>query len=116
MKKDDTVYLEHILLAMERIREYLATTDHDAFLQDHLHQDGFIHQVQIIGEASRLVSEETKRLAPDIPWKDIIGMRNRLVHGYFLVNLEAVWDTVTRDVPAAEPAIRKLLETLKEQW
>ena len=74
----------------------------------------FLHQLQIIGEAARALPEETRALAPDIPWLKIIGMRNILVHGYFGIDTDVVWDTVTQDIPALKPAVERLLQRLEE--
>ena len=88
MKKDNTVYLRHILDAINRIEEYLATISRDAFLRNHLLQDAVIRQLEIIGEASRNIAEEFREKHTAIPWSQIIAFRNRVVHAYFDVNLE----------------------------
>ena len=71
--------------------------------------------LQIIGEAARALPEDVRALAPEIPWSEIIGMRNILVHGYFDIDTDIVWEAATRDVPAIKPAVERLLETLEEQ-
>ncbi len=76
---------------------------------DELRQTLFVRHLQIIGEAARALPMEVRTLATDIPWPKIIGMRNVLVHGYFDVDLDIVWQAVTRDVPALKPAILDLL-------
>jgi uncharacterized protein with HEPN domain len=81
------------------IEKYTDEIDIENFLSDHLTQDGVIRQLEIIGEASNKLSKEYKDKNPEIPWKDIIGMRNKLIHGYFGVDIEAVWDTVQKDLP-----------------
>jgi uncharacterized protein with HEPN domain len=78
-------------------------------------QNWFLRHLQIIGEAARALPEEVRALAPEIPWSNIIGMRNILVHGYFEIDTDIVWNTATRDVPALKPAMERLLETLEEQ-
>jgi uncharacterized protein with HEPN domain len=65
----------------------------------------FLRHLQIIGEAASKLPEEVRNLAPDIPWHKIIGMRNILVHDYFAIDLDAVWNTVQRDIPSLEPAV-----------
>jgi uncharacterized protein with HEPN domain len=78
-------------------------------------QNWFLRHLQIIGEASRALPEEVRALAPEIPWSNIIGMRNILVHGYFEIDTDIVWNAATRDVPALKPAMERLLERLEEQ-
>jgi uncharacterized protein with HEPN domain len=68
-----------------------------------------IKEIEIIGEAASRVSEETKLIYPEVPWKDIIGMRNRLVHGYFEVNTELVWNTVKTNLVHLLSLLKRLL-------
>lgn len=78
-------------------------------------QNWFLRHLQIIGEATRALPEEVRMLAPEIPWSNIVGMRNILVHGYFDIDTEIVWQAATRDVPEIKPAVERLLKTLEEQ-
>jgi uncharacterized protein with HEPN domain len=78
-------------------------------------QNWFLRHLQIIGEAARTLPEDVRVLAPEIPWPNIIGMRNILVHGYFDIDTDIVWEAATRDVPAIKPAVERLLKTLEEQ-
>lgn len=78
-------------------------------------QSWFLRHLQIIGEAARALPEDVRGLAPEIPWSNIIGMRNILVHGYFDIDTGIVWDAAMRDVPAIKPAVERLLKTLEEQ-
>ncbi len=78
-------------------------------------QNWFLRHLQIIGEAARGIPEDVRALAPEIPWSSIIGMRNILVHGYFDIDTDIVWDAATRDVPDIKPGVERLLKTLEEQ-
>jgi uncharacterized protein with HEPN domain len=73
-----------------------------------------LRHLQNIGEAARRLPEEIRNLAPDIPWQKMIGTRNILVHGYFAIDLDVVWDAVQRDVPLLKPAVEALLKKLEE--
>ncbi len=86
-----------------------------AFEQGKLLQEWFVRNSQIIGEAARALPEQIRALAPEVPWPKVIGMRNILVHGYFEINADIVWETATRDLPALRPAIEGLLRTLEQQ-
>ena len=109
MEKDDKVYLRHILDAASLIEEYLSGIDEEKFLKTTLVQDGVIRQLEIIGEASNHVSKHLQDTYPEIPWADIVGMRNKLIHDYFGVDLEKVWMTAQEDIPYLKEKITGLL-------
>ena len=90
MKKDDSVYLHHILDSINTIEGYLKGVSESKFEATQLLQDGTIRQIEIIGEAVRHVSKDLRRTYPEIPWEDIAGMRDKLIHDYFGVDLEKV--------------------------
>lgn len=109
MKKADAVYLKHIRDAISRIEEYTKAVGYDDFVKNNLIQDGVIRQLEIIGEATKRLSNEFKNKYPHIAWKDIAGMRDKLIHDYLGVDLEAVWDTVKKDVPLLKKEVKKIL-------
>ena len=112
--RDPRERLRDILEAILAIERYL-DRDRGAFEQDELLQGWFVRNLQIIGEAARSLPEDVRASAPEIPWPQIIGMRNVLVHGYFEIDTNLVWDAATRDVPALKPAIEGLLRRLEER-
>ena len=110
MVRGDRLYLSHILDAANRIEEYVTGLDLVAFLADPLRQDGVIRQLGIIGEAVKRLSVELRDSRPDVPWRDIAGMRDRLVHDYMGIALESVWKTVKEDAPNLKRVVRELLD------
>ncbi|MEK7376655.1 MAG: DUF86 domain-containing protein [Candidatus Margulisiibacteriota bacterium] len=106
--RDDSAYINHILDAITKIESYLSGISYDAFIATTLIQDGIIRQIKIIGEASGNISDKFKESNPDIPWADIVGMRNKLIHQYFGVDIDAVWETSKKDVPELKEKIEKL--------
>jgi len=110
--RDPKERLRDILEAIAAIERY-RDRGRSAFEQDEMLQVWFLRHLQIIGEAARRLPEEIRHLAPDIPWHKIIGMRNVLVHGYFEIDTDIVWDAVQRDVPALKPKIERLLQRLE---
>ncbi len=111
MKKDDRVYLLHILDAMDQIESYTQDCTYQAFMLTRLVQDGVIRQLEIIGEATKNLSNETRANAPEVPWRDMAGMRDVLIYQYFGVDMTAVWDTVRQDIPGLKQEISKLLSS-----
>ncbi|MDY9924864.1 DUF86 domain-containing protein [Methanosarcina sp.] len=113
MKKSDVVYLSHILNSIERIEEYTESMEKDDFLSSNLVQDGTIRQIEIIGEATKNLSKDFREKYPQVPWSDIAGMRDRLIHHYFGVNLNDVWYTVKVDIPTLKYEILVVLGALE---
>jgi uncharacterized protein with HEPN domain len=90
----DAALLLDMLLAAQDAHGFVAGLDKNAFLGSRLHQSAVIRALEIIGEAANNVSPATQAAYPEIPWRDITGMRHRLIHGYADVDLDRVWDTV----------------------
>jgi uncharacterized protein with HEPN domain len=105
-------YLEHIVQAIERIRDYVEDMNEVAFLMDRRTQDAVIRNFEIIGEACNNVTKQFPAYAdshPEIPWRFAYEMRNVLAHGYFKVDLEIVWRTIHHDLPLIHDQARMLL-------
>jgi uncharacterized protein with HEPN domain len=112
MKRDESVYLRHILDAIGRVERYLIGVDEAAFGRNTMVQDAVIRQIEIIGEASKRVSEELRIKHAHIPWADIAGMRDKLIHAYFGVDIDKVWLTARNDLPLLKAQVEKLLTSL----
>jgi len=108
MRPDEARLLD-ILLAAEEVRQLCHSLDYEAFTADRTIQLAVIKLLEIIGEAARRLSEDTRTAAPGIAWGDIAGMRNVLVHQYWEVDLEPVWLAVKGDIPQLVETVRILL-------
>lgn len=110
MEKDDTVYLQHVLDAINTVQEYLQGVNEEKFKATRLLQDGAIRQIEIIGEAVRHISKDIRKAYPEIPWQDIAGMRDKIIHDYFGVDIEKVWDTAQQDLPVWKEQVVRILK------
>ena len=102
MKRTDVAFVDDILIAADSIRDYIRGVAKDDFLskRDAMIQDAVIRQVGIVGEATSKLSPSFRAKDPTIPWTQIIGMRNFVVHQYWEVDLDVVWEAATEDIPS----------------
>ena len=108
MVKDDLAYIEHILDCIRKIKEFTTGLSLKDFSVNELVQDAVIRNIEIIGEASKKISSDTKQIYYEIPWKVIAGMRDKLIHDYLGVDVEVVWRTITEDIPTLEKQIKEI--------
>lgn len=106
--KAEHIYLGHIRDAISDISAY-ASVGEESFFADRMRQDAIIRKLEIIGEAVKRLSEATRAQRPEIPWKQIAGMRDRLTHAYFGVDLGLVWRVVERDLQPLKVAVNAML-------
>jgi uncharacterized protein with HEPN domain len=105
------LYIKHILDAIQEIEGYLTgIKTFKRFLANKLVQDGVIRQLEIIGEASKRLSKEIKEEYDNVLWKDICGMRDKLIHDYFGVDLSEVWETATNDLKDLKRVLENCLD------
>ena len=113
--KDNRLYLSHIISAIDRITIAIQDTPtKDDFIDEENWETSELvfRQLEVIGEAVRNLPDDFREQYPDIPWKQIAGMRDYLIHEYFNINYERVWDTVKNDIPILEEQIRDILASL----
>ncbi|MCX6640269.1 MAG: DUF86 domain-containing protein [bacterium] len=99
MQQDDRIRIQHMLDAAQEAAEFIRGKPRRSLTRDRQLVLALLKSVEIIGEAATRVSEEVQESHPNIPWKEIIAMRNRLIHVYFDINLEILWKTVKEDIP-----------------
>ena len=108
MRHDDA-YLLDMLLAAREARAFAVGMTFNEFQRNRMAQLAILKSIETVGEAASRVSNECRESHPEFPWPGIVGMRNRLVHGYFEVNLVRVWDTLQQDIPSLIARLERLI-------
>ena len=112
-KLGDKVRLQHIYDAILEIESYLANKEFSDFMENSMMRFACIKQMEIIGEASNHISDETKSTFTSIEWSQIIGMRNVFVHEYFGVDSTLVWEIIKNDLPDLKEKIKQTIDTIE---
>lgn len=105
-------FVEDILAAIDSIAEFTAGMKYEDFFYDKKTSFAVVRSIEIIGEAAKNIPESIRRQYPDIPWKDMAGMRDKVIHHYFGVELKVVWKTIKEDIPLLKPSIEQIIETI----
>jgi uncharacterized protein with HEPN domain len=111
MTKQLRVYFVDILEAVEEIEEFTRNLTFDEFTKNKMAIRAVTMDFAIIGEATKNIPLETKRMYPQIPWKQMAGIRDKIIHGYAYIKLDILWDAVSMDLPVLKPLIKELLES-----
>jgi uncharacterized protein with HEPN domain len=112
--RDPKLYLKDLLEAIEAIEKFVEGVDFEAFKDDDMRSSAVIRKFEIMGEAAKSVPESIKQKYVSIPWSDMARMRDRLIHFYFGIKHELVWDTIKVDIPKIKPVIREILNELEK--
>ncbi len=105
-------YIEDMLEAAEKIERYTDAMNREEFVSDEKTVDAVLRNLEILGEASKVISGDVREQAPEIPWSEMAGMRDKLIHGYATIDLDIVWQTVSEDVPPLRSELESLLVEL----
>lgn len=111
--KDPEVFIKHIFDSIEKIEAFTYNKTDEDFFDDVQLQDATIRRIEIIGEASKNIPEQFKKQYLDVPWSEMARTRDKLIHGYFGVDLELTWDIIVHDLPELKTKMEQILEELK---
>lgn len=115
MKRDLRLYLDDILEAIDKIGRYTKDLEFEQFQYDGKTIDAVIRNFEVIGEAAKNIPQVARSKYPDIPWKEMAGMRDKLSHEYFGVKYDVVWDTIKKRLPQLKPAIETILKQMEKK-
>lgn len=114
-KRKVLLYISDILEAIQSIERYVENLTFDDFVKDRKTIDAIVRNFEIIGEAVKHIPKTLKLKYPAIPWKKMAGMRDRIIHEYFGVDIEILWKTIKEDLPKVKPEIEKILEIFDQK-
>jgi len=115
MKRDTSLFIEDILESIKNIESFTKGITEKELSKNIEKQSAIIRQIEIIGEAAKNIPLSIRKKYPDIPWKDIVGMRDVISHGYFKVDLFIVWKVIKEDLPDLKEKIEEVKENLKRE-
>ncbi len=115
MKRDHRLFIKDIIDAMESIEKFVEGMSFENLLNDDKTSSAVIRKFEIIGEAARNIPDWITQKYPEVPWKRMIGMRNRLIHAYFGIDYKLVWNAIKIEIPRVKHRLQKILEDLKQE-
>jgi uncharacterized protein with HEPN domain len=111
MSREWRLYFDDLRSASEKVISYSTGMSREEFIQSRLTYDATLWNVQLLGEAAKNIPEEIRNQMPEVPWRELIGMRNRLVHGYFGINNQILWHVVVVEIPKLQSSLEHILAT-----
>jgi uncharacterized protein with HEPN domain len=114
MKREAGDYIEDIIGALSKSMKFVEGTEYEDFIRDDKTLFATVRAIEVIGEAVKNIPEDVKKEYPEIPWRDMAGMRDKLIHEYFGVDLRRVWKTVKEEIPPLKPLFEKMLKDLEK--
>lgn len=109
-KRDWRLFINDMLECIERIEKYVSGLSYDDFIKDDKTKDAVVRNLEIIGEAANQIPMDIRERYKDIPWAQIVGLRHRLIHGYFVVDYDIVWNIISKEIPDLKIKIKEIFK------
>lgn len=116
MNRDYSDYINDLVTSIKDISTFIESMTYNVFIEDKKTVNAVIRSLEIIGEAAKSIPDDIKNKYINIPWKEMAGMRDKLIHQYFGVDLSIVWNVITEEIPSIEPELEKLKLSLKDNY
>lgn len=111
--RNQNIYLHDIIEAMKKIEEIVEGLTFEEFQKDDKTSSAVIRKFEILGEATKNISDDVRKKFSEIPWKEMAGMRDKLIHSYFGIDYKLVWSTIKNSIPKVKTVLKKILEERK---
>ncbi len=115
MKRDYRDYLQDILVSIDETAEFTREISYNEFIEDRKTINAVVRSLEVLGEAAKRIPDDLREKAPGVPWKYMAGMRDKLIHEYFSVDLSIVWNVIKTELPPIRPAIQSLFQHVEEE-
>lgn len=115
MKRDYKLFVKDIIQAMESIERFVGDMNIDELMQEDMASSAVIRKFEIIGEATKHIPDEMKKKYPQVPWQGMAGMRDRLIHAYFGIDYDLVWNAIKVEIPKAMQGLKNMLAKLEKE-
>ncbi|MFH1358511.1 MAG: DUF86 domain-containing protein [archaeon] len=113
-EKEDIVFINHVLDSINAIVDYSKNMDKEDLVLNRMKQSAIVREIEIIGEASKNISNSVRKKYFSVPWRDIIGTRDKIIHKYFEVDLDMIWEIIKKDIPELKKEILKIKEDMEK--
>ncbi|VVB87589.1 Uncharacterised protein [uncultured archaeon] len=114
MRRDYIFFIKDILDAIDKIEEFVGTMEYEEFLKDDMKSSAVVKKIEIIGEAMRNIPRDVRARYKNIPWRNIVGMRNKISHPYFLIDYEIVWKVIKEKLPTLKVQVEQVLKEMEK--
>ncbi|MDO8467832.1 MAG: DUF86 domain-containing protein [Nanoarchaeota archaeon] len=111
-EKEDIIFVKHILDSTNAIKEFSVNLSKEELSSNRLKQNAIVREIEIIGEASKNISNKTKDMHQEVKWKEIVGTRDKMIHHYFGIDITLLWEIIKRDIPILEKQMQNIKEDL----